>query len=78
MIIDGIFTNEEIRLAKAIKRAKYLAVNLTYQIRYVHEYFHTYVCCEATPEEVRQLRRYVEDIDSMFCDLCEKKNKKEY
>lgn len=82
MIIDSIFSEEEVKVAKKIKYAKYMIQKISKDVRYLHgEYDSISIESHAHPDDVNSLRKAIEDIDESFTDLhisrFEKKNKKD-
>ncbi|CAB4127970.1 hypothetical protein UFOVP270_52 [uncultured Caudovirales phage] len=78
MIVDSIFTEKEIKIARLIKNAKTISDKLTMVVRYIHgEYDYITIESMAHPDDVKMLDDKIKDIERLFIELCES-NKKDY
>lgn len=78
MIVDSIFDEKEIKIARLIKNAKALSEKLTFDVYYSYgEYDSVSIHSDAHPDDVYKLRDKVEDIERLFIELCESNKKVE-
>jgi hypothetical protein len=76
LIVDGIFNDKEIKIAKLIKNAKFISNKITMVVRYIHgEYDSISIESRAHPDDVEMLDSKIKEIERIFIELCESNKK---